>query len=384
MSDRQVRILHVLGTMNPGGVETWLLHVLKFIDRKRFQFDICTFGPETGLYASEVEKHGGRMVACPMGRNLWSFRNRFRGILHRGKYDIVHSHVTLFSGNVLRWARAGGVPVRIAHSHNSHDDRANTHVRRVYRRLMKRWISRYATHGLAASEPAASELFGTAWKTDRRFHVLYYGIDLGPFRRPTVRNGIRRELGIPADAIVVGHVGRFETQKNHHFLVEVAEEILKTRRDIHFLLIGDGPLRQDIEHRAERMGLGRKVHFAGVRTDVPRLMRDAMDLFLFPSLFEGLGLCLVEAQAAGLSSLVSDAVPVEVAILPQLVEFAPLSAGARFWASRLIGRLDVPRVDPTTATNEVERSRFSIEKSVRGLCGVYDSGQLDCATSFVD
>jgi glycosyltransferase involved in cell wall biosynthesis len=379
-----MRILHALGTMNPGGIETWLLQVLKFIDRDRFQFDFCTFGPKAGLYASEVEKLGGRMVPCPIGRNVWSFRSRFRRILREGDYDIVHSHVTLFSGAVLRWAKAEKVPIRIAHSHNSHDDKPDTRVRRNYRRLMKSWIARYATHGLAASQAAAVELFGKNWQTDSRFRVLYYGIDAHPFQKPSVCGEIRRELGVPLGAPVVGHVGRFEAQKNHHFLLEVAGEILKKRPDIHFLLVGDGPLRREIEGRAKEMGLSRRMHFVGIRTDVPRLMRDAMDFFLFPSLFEGLGLCLVEAQAAGLNCLVSNMVPDEVALLPELLEFLPLSAGPNLWASRLIGRLDVPRADVTTTANEVRQGRFSIQQSVRDLCCVYSSARLSADRTFVE
>ena len=224
--------------------------------------------------------------ACPIGRNLWSFRKRFRGILRRGKYDIVHSHVTLFSGVVLRWAKAEGVPVRIAHSHTSRDDRSDTLARRCYRKLMKSWIAQNATHGLAASRLCAAELFGRGWEKDGRFRVLHCGIDLRPFGEPIVREEVRRELGIPLDAIVVGHVGRFVPAKNHRFLLEIAGEISKMRPHIHFLFVGDGPLRPEIETRAGAMGFNGNMHFTGSRTDVPRVMRGGMDV-LHPSLALG-------------------------------------------------------------------------------------------------
>ena len=160
MIEKRIRVLHALGSMNPGGVENWLLQVLRHIDRRRFEFGFCTFGPEPGLLAPEAEGFGGKILRCPRDTNLWTFPRRFRRILRVGRYDIVHSHVTLFSGAILRWANAEGVPVRIAHSHTSNDDRPASHIRRYYQKLMKRWIDRYATHGLAASRPSAAQLFG--------------------------------------------------------------------------------------------------------------------------------------------------------------------------------------------------------------------------------
>jgi glycosyltransferase involved in cell wall biosynthesis len=219
MAQRRMRILHVLGTMDPGGVETWLINVLKYIDQDRLEFHFCTFGPKPGLFADEVQKFGGRMVPCPRGLNPWSFSRRFRNILREGKYDVVHSHVTLFSGVVLRWANAEGVPMRIAHSHASQDDKPNTLPRRHYRRIMKSWIDRYSTQGLAASRIAAAQLFGDDWEADERFRVLHCGIDLLPFQESAVRDEVRKELGLPLDVPIVGHVGRFVPAKNHSFLL---------------------------------------------------------------------------------------------------------------------------------------------------------------------
>jgi glycosyltransferase involved in cell wall biosynthesis len=254
MTQRQIRILHMLGTMNPGGVETWLMHALRNIDRNTFHMDFCTFGTEAGLYAGEADELGSIVLRCSKSANLWSFRRRFRRILREGSYQIAHSHVHLFSGALLRWAKAEGVPIRIAHSHNTSDGRPNTGMRRFYRRLMKSWIDRYATHGLAASSAAAVALFRENWQADGRFRVLHCGIDLHPFQEPVDRRKVLKELGIPADALVVGHVGRFDPQKNHRFLLDVARETLKRRPDVHFLLVCDGPLRVEIEALARGDG----------------------------------------------------------------------------------------------------------------------------------
>ena len=371
MAQRRVRILHVLGTMDPGGVETWLLSVLKHIDRDALEFHFCTFGRKPGLFANQVERLGGRMLPCPRGLNPWSFSRRFRKILRDGKYDAVHSHVTLFSGIVLRWADAEGIPMRIAHSHASQDDKPDTFARRYYRQIMKSWIRRHATLGLAASEIAAAQLFGDDWEGDRRFRVLHCGIDLQPFQEPAVSNEVRKELGLPLDVPIVGHVGRFVQAKNHRFVLEIFGEILKKRPEIHLLLVGDGILRPKIEAQAKSMGFSGNIHFVGTRTDVPRLMRGGMDVLVFPSLWEGLPVTLIEAQAAGLPSVVSDTVSREASILRDRFTQLPLSKRSDEWAARAVEALQRGKAEASAALQAVAQSDFCIERSSSTLSSLY-------------
>ena len=377
MNERKhLRVLHVLGSMDPGGVETWLLSILKYIDRESLEFHFCTLGPKLGLYTNEIKNLGGELLRCPKSLNLWSFQNSFRKLLREGKYDVLHSHVYFFSGALLRWAKEEGVPVRIAHSHSSRDDRPDNQVRRCYRGLMRSWISRNATCGFAVSKLAAAELFGEGWESDGRFRILHCGIDLDEFQKPVNRNAIRQELGLPLDTPVVGHVANFLPAKNHSFVLGVTAEVLKSRPNIHFLLVGDGPLRHQIQERAAAMGLSSRMHFVGTRTDVPRLMRGAMDLYLFPSINEGFGLTLLEAQAAGLRCLASDTIPREVSCIPGYVDFIPLSAGVECWAKRAISRLEMPGSGPVSLPINAVPSRISIHHSVRELTSVYSAGQF--------
>jgi glycosyltransferase involved in cell wall biosynthesis len=360
--------------MDYGGIETWLMQVLRRIDRTKFQLDFCYTGSKPGAYAPEIESLGGRMVACPLNRkDPIGFARRFRSLLRGAQYDIVHSHAHHFSGFVLRLARQEHVPVRMAHCHSTSDGKGTGLSRGLYHALMRHWIWRHGTHGLAASEDAAQALFGPNWRSDSRFRVLHCGIDLEPFRQPVSRAAVRQELGIPLDAPVVGHVGSFRPAKNHPFLLEIAAEVVKHRPDVRFLLVGDGPLRPQIEARARELGIAGNVIFTGVRSDVPRLMLGAMDLFLFPSLWEGLPIVVVEAQAAGLRCLVSDTVTREVSVVPGAVEFLPLSVGAGEWSSRALQLLHYGRILSEVALGEVQRCGFNIERSADQLRTLYES-----------
>jgi glycosyltransferase involved in cell wall biosynthesis len=367
-----IKILHCLGTLDPGGVETWLLHLLKSLDTKQVQFDFCTFGSHVGLYAPQVEKLGATVFRCPRSQNLWKFGRSFRKILREGHYDVVHSHVHGFSGVLLRWARLEGVPVRIAHSHNSHDGKSSTLGRRAYRSLMKRSIYRHKTHGLAASREAADDIF-LDWKKDFRVAILHCGIDLQDFRGAINAEEWRAKLNLPIEAQVIGYVANFVPAKNHGFFLEIAAHIRKRRPDTHFLLIGDGPCRADIEARAQKMGLHENIHFLGTRTDVPMLLRTCINAFVFPSSWEGLPIAVIEAQAAGLPCIISSSITKEVAILQHQLVQLPLSSGAEKWASTSLESLDRGRFEADSSSKAMQRTDFTIEHGLSLLVDIYSA-----------
>jgi glycosyltransferase involved in cell wall biosynthesis len=370
-----MRILHVVGGMNRGGVETWLMHILRNIDRQKFRMDFLVHTTQPCAYDDEIRALGAKVIPClHPSRPLTFARNFTRALYEYGPYDVVHSHVHHYSGYVLRLARRAGIPIRIAHSHNNTSSlpvRAKF-FRRGYLALTKRWISRHATDGLACSQLAATDLFGPRWKIDARWQILYYGIDLTPFRIGSDSAVVRAELGIPLDAFVVGHVGRFVEQKNHTFLMDIAAEIAKREPKVCFLLVGDGPLRGEMEAKAHSLGIDRNITFVGVRADVPRLMLGAMDVFLFPSLFEGLPLVLLEAQAAGLPCVISDTVPQEAEIVKPFVRRLSLSRPASSWAEALLSVPDTASaITQPQALAIVEKSPFNIHLGVKELGCIY-------------
>lgn len=370
-----IRILHVVGGLNRGGIETWLMHILQHIDRDRFQMDFLVHTTQPGAYDQELRTLGSKIIPCPHPSQPWLYADNFQRLLREyGPYDIIHSHVHHFSGYVLRLAKQAGIPVRIAHSHldtSSIQAKAGW-KKRFYIALMKRWIARYATTGLATSRNAAADLFGTSWKTDPRWQTLYCGIDLKPFQALVDPITVRAEFGIPIDAFVIGHVGRLEQAKNHQFLLDIAAEVIKREPKMRLLLLGDGSLRLDIEQKIIQIGLKDHVILTGARSDVPRLILGAMDVFLFPSLYEGLGLVLIEAQAAGVPCVFSDVVPEEADVIKPLMHRISLSQPAVNWAEVILSaRQKKLKIMPTQALSLVEQSQFNIQTSCQELENLY-------------
>jgi glycosyltransferase involved in cell wall biosynthesis len=332
---RPIRILQVVGGMNRAGAETWLMNVLRNIDRESFQMDFLVHTTEPCAYDEEIHDLGARVIPCLDPSQPWLYAKNFQRVLREhGPYDVVHSHIHHFSGYILRLAKQAGVPTRIAHSHLDSSSRESNlgWKRKLYVALMKSWIEKYSTLGLACSQDAAVDLFGSNWENDKRWQLLYCGIDLTPFKQSVDGSKIRTELGIPEDAFVIGHVGRFEEQKNHDFLIEIAAEVVKRKPNMRLLLVGEGSLLPTIKQKVKQMNLDDNVVFAGTRSDISRLMTGVMDVFLLPSLYEGLPIVGLEAQAAGLPLILSDVVSPELDQIQELIKRVNLSEPNFVWA----------------------------------------------------
>jgi len=379
---RPVRVLHVLGRgLNRGGVETWLMRVLRGIDRERFRMHFLAGTDQPCAYDEEARGLGAEIIPGVSYRRPRAFVRKLRAVLReRGPWDVVHAHPAHVTGLILRVAHEEGVPVRIAHSHN--DRRADYDAAGLIRRMWigygRRQVAAHATVGLACSAAAATSLFGERWRDDPRWRLLQYGMDPAPFAQPVDRDAVRAELGIAPDEFVVGHVGNFRPQKNHAFVVDIAAAALARRPDLRFLLVGrdvdgTGELRRSVRERAERAGVAERFIFTGERTDVPRLMTGAMDAFVLPSLWEGLGIVLIEAQAAGLACVVSDVVPAEADVVPGLLHRVELARPPAEWAQVLLGIAAGEPVSRVDALAAVRESPASIERCVAELEAIYGS-----------
>jgi len=367
----KTRVLQVVWTMQTGGIENWLMEVLRRIDKSKLQVDFLVQEGREGTFDAEIRELGSRIFPCPSPTHFWKFRPAFRKAVERGgPYDVVHCHRHHSGAIVLREAAKLGTPIRIAHAHNDLRARPDSLHSRMIRPLFRKLVRRYSTDGIAASSDAAGSLFGNNWRADSRFRLLFCGIDFLRFSTPCDRNTIRREFGIDDNGTLVVNVGRFVEQKNHALIMETARVACKREPNVHFLLIGSGPLESEMKRRAQEYGLTDRVHFAGLRSDVPDLLR-ASDAFLFPSLHEGLGLALVEAQAAGLPCVISDTIPHEATVVDALVTRCSLHDSACFWAETLTRSLASAPVTRGDALHQCLESQFAIERSVHGLEALY-------------
>ncbi|MBX3234785.1 MAG: glycosyltransferase family 1 protein [Nitrospiraceae bacterium] len=376
----RIRILHVVGAMNRGGVETWLMNVLRNIDRTRFRMDFLVHTDKPASYDEEIAGLGSDVIPCLGPGRPWTYSQGLRRILRaRAPYDVIHSHVHHYSGLILRIAARQGIPIRIAHSHNDTTslDLAAGVFRRQYLRVTKHWIAQYATHRVACSTNAAGALFGQAEHSGEPWMTLPCSIDLTAFDAPRISAAMRRELGIPEGKLIVGHVGRFAEQKNHGFLLDIAAELAVRRRDVCMLLVGDGPLRPDVERQILKRGLSGHVKVLGARTDVNRLMMNVMNVFVLPSLYEGLPVVMIEAQAAGLPCIVSDVITREADLVPGLVCRRALSDSAGVWADEILAADERGHnPSPSQALRDVKNTAYNLQRALPQLERLYSSSML--------
>lgn len=358
--------------MNCGGVETWLMHLLRRNNPSQCSLCFLVHTDKAAYYDEEIRRLGSKIIPCSFTNRPLEYSSRLHQLLQEhGPFDVVHSHVHHFSGLVLRVAKQAGVPVRIAHSHSDTRlvEKTANWRRMAYLQFMKWLIGRYATVGIGASERAALALFGPNWKSDPRWRILYCAVDLKPFLIRPDRVEVRAELGLPTDAFVIGHVGSFSRAKNHSFLLQIAAGVMRQSPKARLLLVGDGGLRGDIEAQSRLLGIADRVHFVGLRPDIPKLMMGAMDVFIFPSIYEGLPLAVIEAQAAGLPVLLSDRVTREVEIVPGAVQWLSISESPDKWVQHV---MESPRTSIfSKALGIVTSSRFEISECLRELYSLY-------------
>jgi glycosyltransferase involved in cell wall biosynthesis len=367
------RVLHVVGAMNRGGVESWLMSILRSADRS-FDMSFLVNTAEKAAFDDEIRALGAPILRCLFRGDPLSYAFRLRALLRaEGPFDVVHSHVHFFSGWVLAVARSAGVPRRIAHSHNDTSRVEGRGVARsLYRLGMQGLIRRNATLGLACSGLAAAALWGERWRSVPNLRILHYGISLVPFQARQEPGDARRSAGLPEGVKVLGHLGRFDEQKNHAFLLRTARRVMEARPATWLLLVGDGPLRQSMQETARRLGIADRTVFAGVRGDVPALLNGAMDVFLFPSFHEGLPLAVLEAQAAGLPILLSDRVSDEVCVVPGLIHRLPIDEEEP-WVRTCLAALDgtTRGSDRERALHTLQASDFNIASSIPFIEKVY-------------
>lgn len=365
-----IRVLNLFTIMNRGGAETMVMNYYRHMDRSRVQLDFLVHREERGAYEDEIEALGGRIYRMPPVRP-WSahgYRKAIRRFFaEHPEYRILHSHMSELGLYAFQVAKQMDIPVRICHAHNRPH---GIDLKSPVRWYMKTRMRPYITHRFMCGQESGEWLFGKKYAGE--FIQMNNAIDAAAFAYDPARRGeVRQALSLPEDVLTVGHVGRFNKQKNHPFLIDAFAALHREEPRSVLLLVGDGEDRSRVEEQVRASGLTDAVRFLGSRSDVSDLLL-AMDVFAFPSFFEGLSVASVEAQAAGLPCLISDGVPIECK-KTNLVHVLPLGSGADAWGGELLRLAREGRENRKVTTDEIRAAGFDVIYNAQWLEDFYCS-----------
>lgn len=365
------RVLHVVGGMNLGGTETMLMNLYRRL-YKDIKFDFISYYDKEAYYDKEIQSLGGEIIKLEAPNKVGqskAIRNLIK-VIKENKYDVVHSHTLFNSGAAIIAAKIAGVRIRITHSHTNLDN-DNRLIKRVYNSLMRVLIKYNSTNYLACSESAAGYLFGINIIKNKKFVVLPNYIDYVSIVNCENKSTIRDDFNLNEGDILVGHIGRFVEAKNHKFLIDVLYEMIKKNNSIKVILIGEGELRKEAEEKVKGLRLENNIFFLGLRNDINEILKE-LDLFIFPSIYEGLGLVVLEAQAAGIPCLVSKAIQKEADINIGLLTKLELAIGAELWCNTGLQLLGKKETDCSKITKAFEDKGQSMNNILNSLLGIYN------------
>lgn len=360
-----IRVLQVVTIMNRGGLETMLMNYYRKVDRSKIQFDFMVHREERGDYDDEIEALGGRIFRMTKIRpgNYRKYFKELDDFFENNKiYKVVHAHINENSAFVLRAANKANVPCRIAHSHLAGLPLDYKLPFRIYAKIN---LNKNATNFFACSKEAAYWLFGNKVTQDSNLVVFKNAVDCDEFKfNENTRCRMRKKLDVEGK-FVIGHIGRFNTQKNHTFLIDIFNEVYKKNKEAVLLLIGEGVLFEEIKSKVDKLNLNEAVKFLGLRSDISDLVQ-CMDLFLFPSLYEGLGVVLIEAQAAGLKCITSTGTPKEANVTDS-VTFVSLKNNARAWADIVLDTNTKEEID----ISKIDERGYNVKNNIGWLTDFY-------------
>lgn len=359
------RVLHIIGTLKRGGIETMVMNYYRNIDRTTIQFDFITFSAEKGDYDQEIRKLGGTIIPLEAKNSFIRMIKLYNFIKLHPEYNIVHCHVSINNAFHLIASKMAGSKVRISHAHYSSNNKTGM-IGCSYEWIAKKVINRLATHKIACGKEASKYLYGST----ENILILPNAVDVNLIRALVKESQKKLITLYDKDKLNILHVARFMPVKNHNFTLQLAEDLLKRNVNFMIYLVGDGPLLTTINKEIQDKNLSNHVKILGVRTDVIELMANA-DLMILPSLNEGFPVVLVESQASGLSALVSDMVAKEVDLGLDLVHFLPID-NAEIWVKKVMNFTKVSLFDEQIF-NTLSQQGFDIRQNSIALQQLYES-----------
>lgn len=365
------RILHVVTTMDYGGVETLLMNIYRKLDRDIIQFDFLCMNTCENLFSNEIHQLGGRMYAVPFMTKVgyWGYIKELRSFFrNHPEYKVIHAHNNEFNGLVLQVANEVGIPIRIAHSHTC-GNRDKDKVKYYFKQYLKSKIDKNATQTFACSVQSRDEFYKNKYQKENCI-ILKNAIQTNMFSfDKVIRENIRNEYGAKGRK-VLGHVGNFIYAKNQIFAIKILESMKENDPDIVLWLIGDGKERLTLEKYVVDNQLTNHVKFLGRKSNIMELM-SAMDIFLFPSNYEGFGIVALEAQSCGLPVVASEAVPIETQVT-DLIEYLSLES-IDSWITRIEELYTRENLERSKYSSIVKEAGYDIENTVKVLVDMYTS-----------
>lgn len=360
--EEPIRIPQIVGKWLGGGIEAVVISEYLAMDKSKIQFDFICDEDSTNIPYDLIEKNGGRVIIIPPYQKAFKYHKELKKVLKENNYKIVHSHISTMSVFSLFAAKCAGVPVRIAHSHSTTNKKEKK--KNLMKQVLRPFSKVFATNYMCCSELAGRWLFGDKEYDKGNVYLLNNAIDLDKFKYDEkVRKKKRKELGIKDDTLVIGHLGRFVAQKNHTFLIDIFNELHKKNENSVLLLAGQGPLMEDIKNKVKELNLDDSVKFLGQRNDANELYQ-AFDVFLLPSLYEGLPVVGVEAQASGLLCYLSDDMTKETKVL-DITKFMSLNNTPKEWADNILD--DVKKYKRIDTSKEMTAKNFNIKEEAKKL-----------------
>lgn len=359
---KPIIIAQIMGKMVGGGVEAVVMNYYKHIDKNKVQFDFLIDEDSTNIPYKEIEDMGGRVILIPPYQKLPKYIKNLKKVLKENQYTIIHSHINALSVFPLYVAKVAGIKTRIAHSHSTTNKKE--WKKNLLKNIFKPFSKTFSTHYFACSTLAGKWLFSNKTYSQNKITIINNAIDIDKFSyNENIRKTKRKELNIKDNTLVIGHIGRFVKQKNHEFLIEIFNEIQKANKDSILLLAGTGPLVSDIKDKVKELKLTNKVKFLGQIKDADKLYQ-AMDIFLLPSLYEGLPVVGVEAQSAGLLTILSTSMTEETKVL-KTTKFISLEETPKTWASIILK--DYSNFKRKNTKLEIKKRGFDIHKEAKKL-----------------
>lgn len=362
MGKQPYRILQVVTIMNRGGIETMIMNHYKAIDRTKYQFDFLVHRQERGDYDDEIEQLGGKIYhTIPI--RPWKYLQYFSWLdsffTSHNNYIAIHAHIQENSGFAIKYAAKHGIKNRISHSHSTLTKFDFKYIFRIYAR---KYIHKYATNMLSCGKLAGDSLFG--YKSNYIIFKNAINTPLFTYNR-NIRKLVREELNL-SNEYVIGNIARFNPSKNHTFVLDIFLEIIKQVPNAKLVFVGEGETRILCEERAKKENIYDNILFLGNRTDVNRILQ-AIDVILFPSLFEGIPVSIIEAQAAGLPCILSDTIDTETAITPN-VEFHSLNAPIEEWVNAVLSKIYFRRLD---SSKYIKAAEYDVKENIKILEKLY-------------